>query len=167
MRLADGPGTGADIHVAAAPERVWDLVSDITTPTRFGGELYEAEWLDGATGPALGATFVGRNRNELLGGWETVSRVSDHRPGTAFAWQVGGMEGDFDRPVATWSFELAPEGDGTRLRHSVTIGPGTSYLTKMVEAEPEREEELVAFRLDMLERGIRATLDGVRKLAES
>ncbi|MFI9722742.1 SRPBCC family protein [Streptomyces sp. NPDC052396] len=167
VRLADGPEFEADVHVAASPDRVWDLVSDITTPTRFGGELYEAEWLDGATGPAVGATFVGRNRNELLGTWETVSRVFDYRPGHAFGWEVRSSDGGYERPVARWRFELEPEEGGTRLRQSVAIGAGASYLVQAIAARPEREEELVGMRLGMLEKGIRSTLDGIRTHAES
>jgi uncharacterized protein YndB with AHSA1/START domain len=167
VRLVDGPTIEANVHVAAPPDRVWALVSDITTPTGLGGELYEAEWLDGATGPALGATFVGRNRNELLGSWETVSRICDCRPEQAFGWEVRGSQGDFSRPVASWRFELEAEDGGTRLRQSVTLGQGGSYLSQAIDADPEREEQIMTRRMGMLEQGIRSTLDGIKKLAES
>ncbi|MFE2408281.1 SRPBCC family protein [Kitasatospora sp. NPDC059408] len=167
VRLVDGPTVELDVYVAAPCARVWALVSDITVPTRFGGELYEAEWLDGATGPAVGATFVGRNRNELLGQWETVSRIADHRPERAIGWDVRGFKGGFDRPVARWRLDLEPEGDGTRLRHSVTLGAGSSYLSRAIAAEPGREEEIMALRLGMLRQGMRTTLDGIRRLAEA
>ena len=39
------------VHMAAPPERVWDLVSDVTKIGRYSPETFEAEWLDGA--PAL------------------------------------------------------------------------------------------------------------------
>ncbi|MGK4584844.1 SRPBCC family protein [Kitasatospora sp. HPMI-4] len=163
----DGPTIEANVHVAAPPDRVWALVSDITTPTGLGGELYEAEWLDGATGPALGATFVGRNRNELLGSWETISRISELQPERVFGWEVRGRKGDFSRPIARWRFELEPEDGGTRLRQSATLGQGGSYLSQAIDARPEHEEEIMARRMGMLEQGIRSTLEGVRKLAES
>ncbi|WP_422070520.1 SRPBCC family protein [Streptomyces orinoci] len=166
--MADGPKAEAEVRVAASPAQVWALVSDITTPSRFGGELQEAEWLEGATGPALGATFVGRNRNEKLGSWETVSRICDYRPERAFGWEVRSAQGTFEPPVARWRFELEPEeGGGTRLRQSVTIGQGASYLTRTIESRPEQEEEIIRLRLGMLEEGIRSTLDGIRRLAES
>ncbi|MCQ4044740.1 SRPBCC family protein [Streptantibioticus rubrisoli] len=167
VRLADSPRVEVDVHVAAPPERVWALVSDITVPTRFGGELYEVEWLDGAAGPALGATFVGRNRNENLGSWETVSRICEYQPELAFGWEVRAPQGDFSRPVASWRFQMEPEDGGTRLRQSVTIGSGASYLSRAIEAQPEHEEQIVTVRMGMLEQGIRSTLEGVKKLAES
>jgi hypothetical protein len=42
------------VHMAASPDRVWDLVSDVTRVGEFSPETFEAEWLGGATGPALG-----------------------------------------------------------------------------------------------------------------
>ena len=42
------------VHIDAPPEAVWDLVSDVTKIGRYSPETFEAEWLDGATGPAVG-----------------------------------------------------------------------------------------------------------------
>jgi uncharacterized protein YndB with AHSA1/START domain len=167
VRLADGPTVEAAVQVAAPPDRVWALVSDIATPTRFGGELYETEWLDGASGPELGATFLGRNRREPFGSWETVSRICDYRPESAFGWEVRSPQGDFGRPIARWRFGLTPAEGGTRLCQSVTLGPGGSHLSRMIEAQPEREEEILAVRLAMLEQAVLSTLDGIRILAVS
>ena len=47
------------VHMAAPPERVWELVSDVTRIGSYSPETFEAEWLDGATGPAVGAKFRG------------------------------------------------------------------------------------------------------------
>ncbi|GAA2269460.1 SRPBCC family protein [Kitasatospora cystarginea] len=167
VRLADSPTVEVNVHVAAPPERVWALVSDITTPAGLGGELYEVEWLDGAPGPALGATFVGRNRNDRLGSWETVSRIFDYRPEHAFGWEVRALQGGFDRPVARWRFDLEAENGGTRLRQSVTLGQGGSYLSTAIKAQPEQEEQIIARRMGMLEQGIRSTLDSIRERAEA
>ena len=53
------------IHMNATPEQVWALVSDVTRIGEFSPETFEAEWLDGATGPAVGARFRGHvKRNE-------------------------------------------------------------------------------------------------------
>ena len=53
------------VHMDAPPDRVWDLVSDVTRIGKYSPETFEAEWPDGATGPAVGAKFRGhvkRNR---------------------------------------------------------------------------------------------------------
>ena len=47
------------VHMAAPPERIWDLVSDVTKIGKYSPETFEAEWIDGATGPAVGAKFRG------------------------------------------------------------------------------------------------------------
>ena len=47
------------IHMKASPQQVWDLVSDVTRIGRYSPETFEAEWVDGATGPATGAKFRG------------------------------------------------------------------------------------------------------------
>src|ERR1035437_2316086 len=55
------------IHMAASPERVWMLVSDITNTGKFSPETFEAEWLDGATGSAVGARVGGHVRRNGRG----------------------------------------------------------------------------------------------------
>jgi len=53
------------VTMAASPAQVWALVSDVTKIGRYSPETFEAEWLDGATGPAVGVRFRGHvKRNE-------------------------------------------------------------------------------------------------------
>ena len=42
------------VHMDAAPEAVWDLVSDVTKIGRYSPETFEAEWLDGRDRPGRG-----------------------------------------------------------------------------------------------------------------
>jgi hypothetical protein len=52
--------------MAAPAQQIWDLVADVRNTGKFSPEVMEAEWLDGATGPALGAKFRGHvKRNEI------------------------------------------------------------------------------------------------------
>ena len=49
--------------------------------------MIEAEWLDGATGPALGARFRGHvRRNEIGPVYWTTCRVTACEPGREFAF---------------------------------------------------------------------------------
>ena len=50
------------IDVSAPPERVYGLISDITRMGEWSPECRRCEWIDGATGPAVGARFRGHNR---------------------------------------------------------------------------------------------------------
>ncbi|HRW36457.1 MAG TPA: SRPBCC family protein, partial [Aquihabitans sp.] len=47
------------VHMDASPADVWALVADVTRIGEFSPETFEAEWLDGATEPAVGARFRG------------------------------------------------------------------------------------------------------------
>ncbi|MEU5052845.1 SRPBCC family protein [Streptomyces sp. NPDC021096] len=173
MRYADGLSVDDEVHIAAAPGEVWKLVTDIGLPARLSPELQRTEWLEGATGPELGASFAGYNRHPAAGEWRTVSHVVGLDPERRFAWAVtdpenryGGGPADPAHPLATWAFELRPEEGGTVLRHSARLGPAPSGLSAVIDRMPEREEELLTMRLGELRTGIRATLEGVKRLAE-
>lgn len=165
MRYADGPEAHVERRVQAPPSRLWPLVTDIALPTRFSPELRHAEWSDGATGPALGATFIGHNRNSILGEWQTISRVVELVPERVFGWAVVGDPAD-ETPAATWRFELEPDGDATLLRQIARLGPGPSGLSLAIDRWPEKEEAIVARRVDDLRTAMRATVDGIKALAE-
>jgi uncharacterized protein YndB with AHSA1/START domain len=161
VRYAEGPTAEVEVLVEAPPERVWALVTDIDLPARFSQELLGAEWLD--EGPALGARFVGRSRHEALGAWETTSWVNRYEPLRAFGWAVS----DLDEPSATWWFELEEEEGGVRLRQCARMGPAPSGLSIAIAAMPDKEERIVARRLQEFERNMLATLEGMKQLAES
>jgi hypothetical protein len=162
VRFADTPTTETDVYVAAPPAAVWPLVTEIMTPSRFGTELQEAIWMEPERGPCLGATFKGRNFHPARGEWETTSTIVDFVPEQRFAWAVG----DPDRPSAVWRLELAPEGDGTRLKYWARMGPGPSGITHLIEQMPDKEERIIARRLQEWETNMTATITGIRQLAE-
>ena len=77
------------VHMDATPEQVWALVSDVTRIGEFSPETFEAEWLDGATGPAVGAKFRGHvKRNEIGPIYWTTCRVTACEPGREFGFAV-------------------------------------------------------------------------------
>jgi hypothetical protein len=168
-RFDDGPGVTVEVDVDAPPAAVWPHVVDIGLPARLGTELASAEWLDGG-GPAAGARFEGRNHIEGRDGaegssWTTVNHVVDHDPPRRFAWHTS----DVERPGARWCFELEPLGFGghqTRLRQHVTLGPGPSGTSAMIEARPEREQRTIARRRQQLIANMQRTVDGIKALAE-
>ncbi|MYQ43796.1 SRPBCC family protein [Streptomyces sp. SID4985] len=170
MRLVDVPRVECATEIAADPKRVWALVSDISTPARHSPELQEVEWLDGAEEPAVGACFSGRNHNDVLGEWRTVSRIAQFAEPRVFAWEVVRYnDRDLGGPLTIWTFTLEPltDGAGTRLRHGMRLGPGRGPLNAFVERYPEREEQIVDGRLALLRTGIEKTLAGVKAEAES
>jgi len=108
------------VHMAASPEKVWDLVSDVTKIGRYSPETFEAEWLEGATGPAVGAKFRGHvKRNGRGPTYWTTCTVTTAEPGRAFAFGVGPS----DKPLNVWSYELVASGDGTDVTESFNLSP--------------------------------------------
>jgi len=92
------------VHVDATPERVYAVVSDVTRMGEWSPETKKCEWLDGVTGPAVGARFKGSNKRGLVS-WSTKPRVVAADPGREFAFDV-----DTD---TRWTYRFAPDGDGT------------------------------------------------------
>jgi len=162
VRFADRPTTETDVYVAALPTQVWPLVTEIMTPSRFGTELQQATWVDPAAGACLGARFTGRNFHPARGEWETTSTIVDFVPERRFGWAVG----DPDEPSAVWKLELAPEGTGTRLRYWAQMGPGPSGITALIEKMPDKEEKVIARRLQEWESNMTATIAGIKGMAE-
>jgi Polyketide cyclase / dehydrase and lipid transport len=108
------------VHMAAEADTVWALVSDVTRIGEYSPETFEAEWLDGATGPAVGASFRGHVKRNGKGPvyWTTCTVVACE-PGRVFAFGVGAA----DKPLNTWRYELAPAGDGVDVTESFTLTP--------------------------------------------
>src|SRR5512138_3118316 len=108
------------VHMAASPEAVWALVSDVTRIGEFSPETFEAEWLDGATGPAVGARFRGHvKRNGRGPTYWTTCTVTECEPGRSFVFGVG-AEG---KALNTWGYWLEPTAEGTAVTESFTLTP--------------------------------------------
>jgi uncharacterized protein YndB with AHSA1/START domain len=106
------------VHMDAPPEKVWELVSDVTRIGEYSPETFEAEWIDGASGPAVGARFRGHvKRNEKGPVYWTTCTVVACEPGREFSYYVG-RDGN---PLNTWSYRLEPAGDGTDVTESFQL----------------------------------------------
>jgi uncharacterized membrane protein len=158
VRYADGPTVEVEVHIDAPPSAVWPLVRDIATPARFSEELQEVRWLDESQ-----TRFAGRNHHAAIGEWETTCFVIADEPERVFAWAVG----DADAPSASWRFTLEPGDGGTVLRQWMCIGPAPSGLTPAIEAMPDKEERIIARRLDEHRANMQRTVEGIRTLAEA
>jgi uncharacterized protein YndB with AHSA1/START domain len=161
MRMCDRPTVEAAIFIAAPAARVWELVTNLELMGQWSPEYQGGEWLDGATGPMIGARFKGRNKRRERQ-WESVSTVVEAEMGRSFAWAVGNPE----NPAATWRFDLTPEGSGTQVRQHAKLGPGPSGLTARIAELPNREEDIVAARTAELYRNMQITLEGLKATAE-
>lgn len=113
------------VHMAASPAQVWALVSDVTRIGEFSPETFEAQWLDGATGPAPGVRFRGhvkRNGRGPVYWTECRVRTADVESEFSFTVIVAG------RAVSRWGYLLTPAGAGTDVTESFAMQP--SLLTR-------------------------------------
>ncbi|MEU9324927.1 SRPBCC family protein [Streptomyces canus] len=134
------------------------------------GLLIDAVDVD-SSGVATQVVFGGSYT--VHGDWRTVSHVVELEEQRVFGWVVVDPDGRFGdpapdpaKPLATWRFELEPEGTGSRLRQVARIGPSRSGISLAVDRTPEREEAIVSFRLAELRTNIETTLLGIKALAE-
>src|SRR6187455_1062182 len=98
------------VHIDAPPEAVWALVSDVTRIGEFSPETFEAEWLEGATGPEVGAKFRGHVKRNGRGPiYWAECKVQAAEPSKHFEFGVvtGG------KVLNTWGYRLEPSGEGT------------------------------------------------------
>ncbi len=145
------------IQMAAPPEKVWALVSDITKTGQFSPETFEAEWLDGATAPGVGVRFRGHvKRNGRGPVYWTNCRITACEPAREFAFDV---EGPGDKPVNSWRYELSPSGSGTQVTESFHLPERAPMRIYWAVAGWARGRTNV--------NGMRTTLERIKAVVES
>jgi Polyketide cyclase / dehydrase and lipid transport len=137
------------VHMAAPADEIWNLVADVRNTGRFSPETFEAEWLGGATGPAVGATFRGHvKRNEIGPVYWTTCRVTACEPGREFGFEVllGG------KPVNNWHYRFTPADEGTDVTESFRLGKSASIAMSLMLAGYLRRRRNIRDMTKTLER---------------
>ena len=146
----------ATVHMAAPADKIWDLVADVRNIGSYSPEVFEAEWLDGATGPAEGARFIGHNKGGPRGlmKWSRQGRVLTADPGHEFVFvtEEGGRES------TEWRYRLEPSGVGTQVTESYTVHWIPTWA-RMVDVPTNRAREL--------RQAMQHTLEQLRVAAEA
>lgn len=147
------------IVIHATPEEVYDLVSDVTRTPEFSSAIVRCTWLDGATGPAVGARFEAVNTTEAGKTWKNRPVVTVADRGREFAFSRTEMF------VGTlvWRYRFLPEEGSTRVIESYDVVRPVSRLGWLVI------EKL--FKVGNVREGLRAgmqtTLERLRAAAEA
>ncbi len=100
--------------MAAPPEAVYELIADVTRMPELSPEVVECRWLDGATGPAVGARFAARNkfsRGPAIGNKPVITAVD---PGRRISWSRTEPFGG----TVEWTYEFLPHPEGTEVVES-------------------------------------------------
>jgi hypothetical protein len=142
------------IWIAAAPQLVYDVVSDVPRMGERSPECYRCEWLDGATAAAVGARFRGYNRLGLLR-WSTTSTVVTADPGREFAFTVMSRGG---REETRWRYVMEERDGGTLLSESYEF-VWCPAVARVAEIPFPRDRQL--------RRGVRRTLLAAKASAEA
>ena len=144
------------IVVAASPEELYDLVSDVTRTGEWS-PICTACWWDEGASARVGDWFTGRNVTPART-WETRSQVVAADRGREFAFAVGGS-------FARWGFTFTPVDGGTRLTESWEFLP--DGLALFAERYGDDAEAQIADRTRAAHEGIPATLAAIKRIAES
>jgi len=106
-----------DRYIEASPEALYDLIADVTRTPERTPDIVRCEWLDGATGPAVGARFKSINRQGRGPNWSNKPVVTVAEPGVEFSFTR-------TEPFAgtiLWRHRFVAEGTGTRMYESYEV----------------------------------------------
>ena len=147
------------VEIAAPPERVYALVSDITRMGEWSPECQQCSWTNGATGPAVGARFKARNKGRRGPSWYNKPVVTAADDGRQFAFNRSGPGiGSY-----TWRYVLEPTPTGTRLTESYEaerpVPKAMNWLTEKWTGSDDRDADL--------REGMKTTLERIKAAAES
>jgi len=106
------PCVTASVHIAAGPDVVYRLVTDLPTLASLAEEAVAMEWRKGgAVRP--GAVFTGHNASGSRR-WSTKCTVTDAEPGRLFAFDVSHTI----FPVSRWQYDIVAADGGCRVTES-------------------------------------------------
>jgi hypothetical protein len=153
-RMKQGMKTEVHVEVAAPPEAVYAVVTDVRRMGEWSPETVQCEWLDGATGPAVGARFKGSNRRGVLR-WSTKPVVVAADAGREFSFEVNSD--------VRWSYRFEPSGAGTRVTESFEMLRDLQWYYAVVQRLLMRVQD----RRADLERAMTVTLARIKQVVEA
>lgn len=144
--------------MSASPATVHALIADVTRMPEFSPEVVESRWLDGATGPAVGARFAARNKYRR--GPSAVNKpvITGLQPGRLVSWSRTEPFGG----TVEWTYEFLPHTDGTEVVESYRVTKPVSRIGWLIIGAMAGRD-----RRGQLRAGMQQTLQRIRSVAES
>lgn len=145
------------VEIAASPQAVYDLVSDVPRMGEWSPENVGADWTSSTPG-AEGSTFEGHNR---LGEreWSVPCTVTVAQPPECFEWVT--RPDDPEGPYVRWTYRLAANDQG-----GTTLTENWDVLSLPPTLQPLSSEQLAA-RADVVRAAMATTLEAIKATAES
>jgi len=96
--------------IAASPDTLYDMVSDLPRMGELSPENTGGMWINGATGPEVGAVFRGTNSHGDKH-WATTAVIERAERGKEFVFRtsVGPIK------IARWGYTFEPVDNGTKV----------------------------------------------------
>ena len=155
--MKKGTSGESSIYVNASPEKVYELVTDVTRMGEWSPETVRCEWIGGAGGAAVGARFKGVNKRGVAR-WSTKPTVVAVDPGREFGFVVP----HFGHGMTNWTYRFASTGTGTNVVESFTMLADLPWYfvlsDRLVMGVKDRKADL--------EDGIRRTLERIKAVVE-
>ena len=152
-------GDTVDRYIEASPEALYDFIADVTRTPERTPDIMRCEWLDGATGPAVGARFKSINRQGRGPNWSNKPVVTVADRGEEFSFSRT------ERFAGTivWRHRFVAEGTGTRVIESYEVVQPISvvgwFIIDTLYGLKDRRAELRA--------SMTASLDRLAELVET
>lgn len=106
----------ASLEIAAAPEQLWRMVSDVTRMGEWSPVCRRCEWLGEPARAEIGARFVGHNRRGLFRWWREC-HVTACEEGRVFAFSTRFRGEEQTR----WRYEFQPTSQGTLVTETYEV----------------------------------------------
>ena len=104
-------------YIEASPEALYEIVANIPRTPELTPDIVTCEWLDGATGPVVGARFKAINKQGRGPNWSNKPVITAVDPAREIAWaRTEPFAGTVE-----WRYTFTPEGTGTRVTESYEV----------------------------------------------
>ncbi|HEX3827115.1 MAG TPA: SRPBCC family protein [Sporichthyaceae bacterium] len=156
--MGDQQKVSVSIDIAAPPEKIYAMVSDLPRMGEWSPENTGGKWIGGAKAALPGAKFMGSNKNGNRK-WSVPVRITDATAPRRleFVVGVGPIKG------ATWRYEIAATATGcnvTETWEDTRVGPlKNARIGKLITGVPDR--------CGYARTSIETTLANLKKAAES
>ncbi|GAA3353871.1 MULTISPECIES: SRPBCC family protein [Saccharopolyspora] len=140
------------LRIEAAPEKVWDLLADITRMPEWSPDLWRCSWRGKVREPVAGARFIGFNKT----GFPTPNVIESAERGREFSFRTTAHD-------TVWRYLLTPDGDGTVVTEQRDTSKSKKFVVNTLNRLAGGEEKLAAsFR-----GGMEKTLQRLKATAEA
>lgn len=146
------------LQIQAPPEAIYDIVADVTRTPELSPEIVECTWLDGATGPVVGARFKARNKMPNRPTFSNKPVVTTADRGKVFSFARTEPFGG----TVEWTYRFESQGANTVVTESYDVTKPVSrvgwFIIGGLFGRKDRQKDLRS--------GMEQTLARLRSIAE-